>query len=177
MRTNKLLILAALVVSIAVVLGWTFEVPEVEGTVGGGELIRNGAAVGAVLGFIVGLGLTFRTSGFIKKFQVLASSVLVSTAALSLLAHLSNRKFGTEDAHVQNLRVKQVTKTWSGRGLSTDDLLSPPDGYFVFVESDEGLVRLFQPGPSAPEVGATRDLPVRVTPGLWGYPRYELMTE
>jgi len=162
------------VLGLAATVGWAFEIPYVDGTVGASELIAQGAFAGAVVGTVIGILLAFSPPTFLGKFQTLATSIIVSTVLLALLAHFTNRTLSGGETRTDHMLVKQVTKTWSGRGLSESNLTAPPDGYYVFIETPEGLLRLLSDGIEAPDVGPSRTVPVIVEPGYWGYPRYTL---
>ena len=169
-----ILVALAFVIGIGSVVGWTFELPRVDGTVDGGELIVRAATYGAIAGLVVGIGLSFLATRFIGRFQNVATSMLLLTVATPLLAMVTNRKLSADDTEVVDLPVKQVTAEWSGRGLTRDALAAEAEGYSVYVEAPEGLTRLRQVGGAAPVIDATRRVPVYRNPGYWGYPLYEL---
>lgn len=172
---DSVLISGALLLGLACVLGWAFEIPRVDQTINAGQLIYQGALGGAAVGLLVGVALAFRARTAIGKFQSLAVSLLLGAASFSLAAHASNRLMGAGEPSTLELRVKEIRKEWSGRGVSREALEGgDPDGYFVFVETEEGLVRLHQTGGSRPRVGPSRTVTVRKEPGFWGYPRYSL---
>lgn len=172
--SRPILISSALIVGIATMVGWAFEIPYIDGTIGAPELIYSGAIAGAIIGFLVGVAAAFKGKTFIGKFQAIASSIIVFTGLFSLLAHYTNRTIGIGNPEATELPVKQVTKMWNGRGLSLDQYENAPDGYYLFFETEDGLIRLHKVGPEAPDVGPTRTLPVLKEPGYWGYPRYSL---
>ncbi len=168
------LVVLALVAGIACIVGWTVELPTVDATVNAGELIIKSATYGAGTGFVIGLICSFLSRSFLARFQAIATAVILCTVAAPLLALITNRKLGAPATVEQQLPVKQVTAEWSGRGLSRETLDQPADGYSIYVETPEGLLRLRQQGGEAPEITATRSLPVYRNPGYWGYPLYEL---
>lgn len=174
--TKPILISAGLLLGILTTLGWAFELPLLDGTINVGQLLSDAALYGALAGMLVGLVASRAARSFLGKFQITASSILLCTALVTLLAHYTNRSFGTASEEVTALKVKEVTKSWSGRGVSREQLLSPPDGYYIFFESPSGLIRLFQEGAEAPDIGPSRQLPVVTNEGYWGYPRYRLPT-
>ena len=171
---DSVLVSGALLLGIGCVGGWAFEIPYVDQTVGAGQLLYDGALVGAGVGVAVGLALALRARTFIGRFQAFAVSVLLGAIACSLGAHATNRLLAAEGAEVVHLRVKEIRKEWSGRGLTREALAGQPDGYYVFVETDAGLVRLHQPRGAPPAVGPSRTLPILREPGYWGYPRYSI---
>lgn len=171
---DSVLVTGALLLGIGCVGGWALEIPYVDQTVGVGQLLYDGAVSGVGIGIVVGIALAARARTFIGRFQAFAVSVLLGAATFSLGAHATNRLLAAGDAEVVHLRVKEVRKEWSGRGLTREALDSPPDGYYVFVETDAGLVRLHRAGGDPPEVGPSRTLPILREPGYWGYPRYSL---
>lgn len=168
------MIIAGLVAGIAITLGWAFELPLLDGTVDVGTLISDAVLYGAAAGLLLGLVLARSATTAIGKFQVVASSVLLLSAGTALLAHYTNRKLTESEARISELPVKEVTKTWAGRGVSRLQLSMPPDGYYIFFETPSGLIRLRQDGATAPDVGPTRMLPVITNEGYWGYVRYRL---
>ncbi len=172
--SKPVLISSALVLAIVATLGWSFELPHVDSTVGGSKLLSDAALLGAGIGLLAGLGLAFSARSAIGKFQTVATSILLGTALITWLAHYTNRVLDAGHPEEVQLRVKQVTKMWNGRGLSREQLNSSPDGYYVFVETEHGLLRLHQDDPIAPDVGPSRTIPVLREPGYWGYPRYSL---
>ena len=173
-QRRSILILSGLALGIAATVGWAFEIPLLDGTVDVSELLADGVTIGASLGLAVGIVLATAARSKLGKFQTVASTILLSTALVTLLAHVTNRTLGDLEAQTVELKVKEVTKTWSGRGLSREVLDGPPDGYYIFFETPDGLIRLLQPGGEAPEITASRRLPVVVNQGFWGYPRYSL---
>ena len=168
------LISGAVLLGIAAVIGWAFELPLVEGTVGAYDLLFRGAIVGGAAGCLIGFFLAIKEKRFIGKFQAFASSFLLCTILAALIAHYSNRTFINDDPTVELMPVKQVTATWKDRGLSRAELSSPPDGYYVFVETDEGTIRLYQAGSLAPEIGPARSIFVQKQVGYWGYPLFSI---
>lgn len=172
--SRPILISSALVLGIITTVGWAFEIPFIDGTVGSSDLIYHGAFIGAIIGLLVGVAAAFKGKTFIGKFQAIASSIIVCTGLFGLLAHYTNRTIGSGNPVPAELRVKQVTKMWKGRGLSLDQYENAPDGYYLFFETEDGLIRLHKVGPDAPDIGPTRTLPVLKEPGYWGYPRYSL---
>ena len=171
---DSVLITGALLLGLASVAGWAFEVSYVDQTVDAGELIYDGALLGAGVGLIVGLGLAWRARSFIGRFQSLAVSLLLGAVTFSLAAHATNRLLDAGEADVVELRVKEIRKDWSGRGLTREALEGPPDAYYVFVETEDGLLRLRQDGGRKPEVGPSRTIPIVREPGYWGHPRYSI---
>ena len=170
-----ILIVLALSIGIACIIGWSFEVPRVDGTVDVGLLIIRAATIGAAVGFVVGLGIAFTAKTFLGRFQAIATAVILLTIATPLLAHYTNRTLSADEAVVIELPVKQVTSEYSGRGLTRDALDAGPDAFSIYVETEDGLIRLRQTDGERPEVGATRTLPVLRNPGYWGYPLYALV--
>lgn len=171
---DSYLIIAALLLGVGCVAGWSAEIPYVDQTIGSGQLIYDGALLGACVGFAVGVLLAIRARTFIGRFQALSVSLLLGAASFALGAHATNRLFDEGEREVVELRVKEIRKEWSGRGLTREAIESQPDGYFVFVETDDGLVRLHQDGGEKPEVGPSRTITVVREPGYWGYPRYRM---
>ena len=172
--SRPLLISLALALALATALLWSFEIPRIDATVGAGTLIRVGAGIGAVVGVLTALfGAPAARSG-IGKVQTVLSGLLVGAGLGGVLAHYTNRALPTDDPALVPLAVKQVTKTWSGRGVTADALEAGPEGYYIFVETDDGLVRLFQEGGEAPDIGPSRSVDVLRYPGFWGFPRYTL---
>lgn len=171
---DSILITGALLLGIGCVAGWAYEVPYVDQTIGAGELIYDGALLGACVGFAVGVVLAVRARSFIGRFQALAVSLLLGATTFALGAHLSNRLLDDGPPEAVELRVKEIRKQWSGRGLTREALDAQPDGYFVFVETADGLVRLHQDGGDKPDVGPSRTITVVREPGFWGYPRYRM---
>jgi len=174
---KPLLISGAVLLGIASVIGWSFELPRLEGTVGAYDLLFRGAIVGGAVGCFVGFFLALKEKRIIGKFQAFASSFLLCTILATLIAHYSNRTFIDGEPTVEFMPVKQVTATWKDRGLSRAELSSPPDGYYVFVETDEGTIRLFQEGSLAPDIGPARSIAVQKQVGYWGYPLYSISVE
>ncbi len=168
------LVVLALLAGVACVIGWSIELPLVDATVNAGELIIRAATYGAGSGILVGLLASLPLKTFLGRFQTIATAVIILTVATPLLALVTNRQFGVDQTVELQLPVKQVTAEWSGRGLTREALDQPADGYSIYVETDEGLLRLRQAGGEAPEITATRSLPVFRNPGYWGYPLYEL---
>ncbi len=174
MKSKSILIIFALLVGIATILGWAFEIPEVDGTLGADELLTNSAFYGSILGGTIGFALSFTAKTGIGRFQAVGSSIVLCTAAVALLAHYTNRTLGGDDAvETVPLRVREVTAFRSGRGITREALNGPPEGYYVFVETPEGPVRLQHAG-EQPNVGPDRSINVLRRPGYWGYPRYEI---
>lgn len=168
------LVVLALLAGAACVIGWTVEMPTVDATVNSGELIFQAVTVGAGAGLILGILMSLPLKTFLGRFQTIATTIIILTVGTPLLALVTNRSFGADATEELELPVKQVTAEWSGRGLTRESLDQPADGYSIFVETEEGLLRLRQRGGEAPEITATRSLPVYRNPGYWGYPLYEL---
>jgi hypothetical protein len=175
--TKPILISAAVLLSIATVIGWSFELPRLEETVGVYHLLFKAALIGGALGTLLGFILAVKERRFIAKFQAFASSLLLFTFLTSLIAHWSNRYLTEDQFSTEQLRVKQVTATWKDRGLSRQELSSPPDGYYIFVETDEGTIRLLREGSAAPDIGPSRTIEVRKQDGYWGYPLYSILPD
>lgn len=174
---KPLLISGAVLLGLAVVFGWSFELPRLEETVDGYDLLFKGALAGGALGLVIGVFLATKEKTFIAKFQSFASSLLLFTLLAAFLAHYSNRTIIDGEPTVEFMPVKQVTATWKERGLSRAELSSPPDGYYIFVETDEGTIRLYRDGGLAPDIGPSRSVLVRKEVGYWGYPRYSISLE
>ena len=168
------LVILALLTGVAAVIGWSFELPRVDGTVDAGTLIIEAATIGAGIGLFIGILGSFLSRSFLGKFQTVATAVIILTIITPLLAHVTNRELATEQTEEIQLPVKQVTAEWSGRGLTRDALSQGAEGYSIYVEAEEGLIKLHKVGAEAPEIGATRSLPVYRNPGYWGYPLYSL---
>ncbi len=168
------LVVLAFLGGVACVIGWSLELPTVDATVNAGELIIRAATVGAGAGLVVGLLSCLALETFLGRFQAIATAIILFTIGAPLLALVTNRSLGADQTIELQLPVKQVTAEWSGRGLTREALDQPADGYSIYVETDEGLLRLRQDGGEAPEINATRSLPVFRNPGYWGYPLYEL---
>jgi len=171
------LISGALILAILTIVGWSFELPLLEETVGVYDLLFNCALLGGGLGCLVGFVLAVKEETIIAKFQSFASSLLLFTVLVALLGHFSNRVFASESTSMAHLNVKQVTASWEGQTFSRQELHTPPDGYYIFVETDDGTVRLFQEGSVAPDIGPSRTVPVIKRDGYWGDPRYSISSE
>lgn len=171
---QKFLIVLAFVLSIAALVGWSFEASYVAGTVDVDDLLYKAATWGSISGAVLGFLLAIKAKSLIGRFQVVAVSVLIVTAISTLLAHYLNRSLGGDQQETVYLPVKQVTGNWRGRGISKD-ALEQPDGYFIYFETtDAEPLRLYRSDPEAPDVGPSRMLPVLHNPGYFGYPRYDL---
>ncbi len=175
--TKPILISGALVLAIATVIGWSFELQLLEETVGGYQLLFKGALIGGAVGALIGFVLAVKEKKIIAKFQSFASSLLLFTLLAALLAHWSNRSLTNDEFSVEEMSVKQVTATWKDRGLSRQELSSPPDGYYIFVETDEGTIRLLREGSAPPDIGPSRTIQVQKQEGYWGYPLYSISPE
>ena len=171
---RKGLIALAFLIGIGCIIGWAFEIPRIDGTIDVGLLIVRAATIGAGVGFVLGVVISLSSKTFIGRFQAVATSVILCTVGGPLLGHYTNRAFSREDVQIMDLPVKQVTSEFSGRGVSRDALEAGPNAYSIYVETEDGLVRLRQQGGEAPEIGPSRTLPVLRNPGYWGYPLYAL---
>ena len=171
---RKGLIALAFLIGIGCIVGWAFEIPRIDATVGVGLLIVRAATIGAGVGFVLGMVISMASKTFIGRFQAVATSVVLCTVVGPLLGHYTNRALSREAAQVMDLPVKQVTSEFKGRGVSRDALEAGPDAYSIYVETEDGLVRLRQQGGEAPDIGPSRTLPVLRNPGYWGYPLYAL---
>jgi len=174
---KPLLISGAVLLGLIAVFGWSFELQRTEETVGAYNLIFKGALVGCAFGALLGFYLATKEHSFIARFQSFASSLLIFSLLASLFAHYSNRSFVTEEPVTAFMTVKQVTATWKDLGLTRQELSSPPDGYYIFVETDKGTIRLFSEGAIAPDIGPSRSISVEKQIGFWGYPRYSISIE
>jgi len=178
-RTMKkpVLISGAVSLGLATMFGWSFELPQLEETVGAYQLLFRGALLGLGIGILIGLFLALKEDSFIARFQSFATSIILFTLAASLAGHYTNRVFSKVEPVIEIMTVKQVTATWNGRGLTRQQLSSPPDGYYVFVETDQGTIRLLQEGSTPPDIGPSRSISVLREEGIWGYLRYSISTE
>ena len=172
--TKSILISAALLLGIATVLGWSFELPRLEETVGVYQLLFKGAMIGGAFGALLGFMLALKEKRFIGKFQAFSSSLLLFTVFAALVAHWSNRSLTDDQFSIEEMTVKQVTATWKDRGLSRQELSAPPDGYYIFVETEQGTIRLLREGSTPPEIGPSRTIQVQKQEGYWGYPLYSI---
>ena len=171
---KPLLISGAVLLGIITMFGWSFELPRLEETVGAYSLLFKGALLGVSFGALLGFYLATKENSLIARFQSFASSILIFTLLTALLAHYTNRSFSKEEPATELMPVKQVTATWKDRGLSRHELSSPPDGYYIFVETDEGTIRLLSEGAVVPDIGPSRSIAVQKQMGYWGYPRYSI---
>ena len=103
------LVTLAFLIGVGSIVGWTFELPRVDATVNGGELVIRAATYGAIAGLVVGVGLSFLADRFIGRFQNVATSILLLSVATPLLAMVTNRKLSADETAIVELPVKQVT--------------------------------------------------------------------
>jgi len=174
---KPILIYGAILLALLSIVGWSFELPLLEETVGSYDLVFKGALIGAGIGSVIGFILAVKESSFILKFQSFASSALLFTLIFALVGHFTNRTLASDDSTVVYMNVKQITATWEDQGILRQELNTPPDGHYIFVETDDGTVRLFKEGSAAPEIGPSRTVPVKKREGFWGYPRYSISIE
>ncbi|MFK8058130.1 MAG: hypothetical protein AB8F78_18535 [Saprospiraceae bacterium] len=174
---KPILISGAVLLGFVTMIGWSFELPRLEETVGAYDLLFRGALLGLVLGATIGLLLAVKERSLISKFQSFATALILFTLVVSLLGHFTNRTFPSGEPSIEYMPVKQVTATWKGKGVTRQQLSSPPDGYYIFVETDEGTIRLLQEGRTPPDIGPSRTIEVIKEVGYWGYPRYSISLE